>query len=159
MLQMKIKAGRRTVVPGDLPSILGAQRAYREIGDMVDALIAQMDMLAGDCEMEDGDDDHCAAGDDTGSALRVTQHHDPRDDDDCETSYAEWHTLHPSRRSAGAIDGRMLNEWEAGHDDDEDDGTLEGNGDEQDGNMAEDDFMLHAGSGPGCDLSDPGGLG
>ena len=48
MLQMKIKAGRRSVMPGDLPSILGAQRAYREIGDMVEALLTQMDMLAGD---------------------------------------------------------------------------------------------------------------
>lgn len=53
MLQMKIKTGRRSVVPGDLPSILGARRAYRELGDMVEALIAQMDMLAGDCDLED----------------------------------------------------------------------------------------------------------
>lgn len=37
MLQMKIKTGRRTVAPGDLPSILGARRAYRELGDMVEA--------------------------------------------------------------------------------------------------------------------------
>lgn len=60
MLQMKIKTGRRSVVPGDLPSILGARRAYRELGDMVEALIAQMDMLAGDCDMEDDDPDHGA---------------------------------------------------------------------------------------------------
>ena len=57
MLQMKIKTGRRSVVPGDLPSILGARRAYRELGDMVEALIAQMDMLAGDCDMEPDDID------------------------------------------------------------------------------------------------------
>lgn len=55
MLEMKIKAGRRSVVPGDLPSILGARRAYRELGDMVEALIAQMDMMAGDCDLEEDD--------------------------------------------------------------------------------------------------------
>ena len=68
MLEMKIKTGRRSVVPGDLPSILGARRAYRELGDMVEALIAQMDMLAGDCDLEDDDldqsvDDWGEAGD------------------------------------------------------------------------------------------------
>lgn len=57
MLEMKIKTGRRTVVPGDLPSILGARRAYRELGDLIEVLIAQMDMLAGDCDMEADDFD------------------------------------------------------------------------------------------------------
>lgn len=44
------------------------------------------------------------------------------------------------------------------HDDDdpaEDDDPLEANGDEQDGNPAEDEFMHHYGSGPGCIISDP----
>ena len=52
MLQMKIDTGGRTVTPGDLPSILGARRAYRELGDMIEALIAQLDVMAGDCDLE-----------------------------------------------------------------------------------------------------------
>ena len=55
MLEMKIKTGRRSVVPGDRASIMAARRAYRQLGDMVDALIAQMDMLAGDCDIEEDD--------------------------------------------------------------------------------------------------------
>ncbi|WP_461159242.1 hypothetical protein [Sphingobium sp. TomMM35A] len=49
---MKIDTGGRVVTPGDLPSILGARRAYRELGDMIEALISQLDVLAGDCDLE-----------------------------------------------------------------------------------------------------------
>jgi hypothetical protein len=43
------------------------------------------------------------------------------------------------------------------HLDDEDgDPDLEPNGDEQDGNFAEDDFCDHWADGPGCPISDPG---
>lgn len=70
MLQMKIKTGRRSVVPGDLPSILGARRAYRELGDLVEALITQMDMMAGDCDAEDEDAD--TGADDAGEIEHLT---------------------------------------------------------------------------------------
>ena len=35
------------------------------------------------------------------------------------------------------------------------DPDLEPNGDEQDGNRAEDDFCYHGGNGPGCPIADP----
>lgn len=53
MLEIAIKAAGRNVTLGDLPSILGARRAYAEIGDMIEALIAQLDMLAGDSDLEE----------------------------------------------------------------------------------------------------------
>lgn len=55
MLEIAIQAAGRSVTLGDLPSILGARRAYEEIGDMVEALIAQMDILAGDTDLEETD--------------------------------------------------------------------------------------------------------
>lgn len=57
MLQLKIKAGRRHIPIFDLPAALGRAEAYREIGDQIDALIAFMDDLQGDVDLEDGNDD------------------------------------------------------------------------------------------------------
>ena len=56
MLEIKISAAGRNVDPADLSSILGARRAYVELGDMIEALIAQMDILAGDCDLEEAGD-------------------------------------------------------------------------------------------------------
>lgn len=54
MLEIKIQTGRRRyVAPADLVRVLGAERALTELGDMVEALIAQIDMLAGDADMEE----------------------------------------------------------------------------------------------------------
>lgn len=161
MLQMKIKAGRRNVLPGDLPAILGAQRAYREIGDMIDVLIAQMDLLAGDCDLEDDDNDCCSAREDDaewfsgGGEMGLINDH-PSADDDWEMTYAEWHTLGGSRRRAGNFDGKPLeaNFGRMDHDDDEDSDPA--------GVFDEDD---HSGwrspprgiAGAGCTISDPGG--
>ena len=57
MLELKIKAGRRNIPIFDLPAALGRAEAYREIGDQIDALIAFMDDLQGDVDLEDGNDD------------------------------------------------------------------------------------------------------
>lgn len=55
MLEIQIKASGRHVAPRDLAALLGPERAYEEIGDMIEALIAQMDLLTGDCDIEDDD--------------------------------------------------------------------------------------------------------
>lgn len=52
---------------------------------------------------------------------------------------------------------RLVQRLIDGLDDMDPDPDIEPNGDEQDGEGVEDDFMLHYGEGPGCDLSDPGG--
>ncbi|ODP39357.1 hypothetical protein [Sphingomonas turrisvirgatae] len=52
MLELKVKAGRRMVPIFDLPVALGRADAAREIGDTIDTLIAFMDDLGGDPDLE-----------------------------------------------------------------------------------------------------------
>jgi hypothetical protein len=119
MLELKVRAGRRSVAPEALPALLGAQRAYYELGDMVEALIAQMDALEGDPDLEP-EEDRCEAGDDmvaAGPIVDTGRDLGPGDECDCED-----------------------------------------NGDETDGNGAEDEecgYFRHYGTGPGCVVSDP----
>lgn len=55
MLELKIKAGRRSIPIFELPAALGRRQAYQEIGDQVDALIAFLDDLQGDVDLEDSE--------------------------------------------------------------------------------------------------------
>ena len=48
-------AGEHAVTPFDLPALLGRKGAAREIGDAIDALIALMDDLDGDPDLEEDD--------------------------------------------------------------------------------------------------------
>lgn len=166
MLQMKIKTGRRSVVPGDLPSILGAQRAYREIGDMVEALITQMDMLAGDCDLEDCEGQ--TAIDWCGRLLPAayvpeTQDDDREPDDDAaDMSWTEWHTRGRYKQTASGAEQEPFSPGYGFqlHEDSEQDDAPEDDGDAEDGSGAEDEpvaaFAFY-GTGPGCAIADAGG--
>ena len=103
MLQLKIKAGRRHIPIFDLPAAVGRKAAYEEIGDQVDALIAFMDDLQGDVDLEDGGDD------------------EPDTDAMGDQSWPEWHTLPAQQRRTGNSRGKTLPEsWFTPLEDDED---------------------------------------
>lgn len=147
MLELRIITAGQPMPIFALPSIMGKRKAYREIGDQIDALIAFSDELAGDPDLEDDDPD---------------SEHDGREPD-CDAkgdpSYAEWdtrgrHKLQGDHEPIRGRDGWTPNE------DDEEDEPIEANGDELDGNASEDDFMVHclaSDPGAGCPVSDPGG--
>lgn len=91
MLELSIKQGRRYVPLFDLPTRLGHHVAAKEIGDTVEGLIAFLDDLGGDIDLEDnGDAEHdgTEAGD---------------------TSWTEWHTRGRLKDNPGVMcrDGRQ----------------------------------------------------
>lgn len=103
MLQLKIKAGRKHIPIFDLPAALGRRAAYEELVDQVDALIAFMDDLQGDVDLEDGNDD------------------EPDTDAMGDQSWPEWHTLPLQQRRTGNTRGKALPEcWFTPLEDDED---------------------------------------
>lgn len=55
MLELRIIAGAQAITPFDLPALLGRKGAARELGDTIDALIAFMDDLDGDPDLEETD--------------------------------------------------------------------------------------------------------
>lgn len=57
MLDLQIIASGRAMPIFDLPATLGRSEAAREIGDTIDALIALVDDLGGDPDLEDNGDD------------------------------------------------------------------------------------------------------
>jgi hypothetical protein len=120
------------------------------IEEAVEGLIALLDARDGDIDLEDSEAGQTCI-DDRGRHLtyRTLAEHRPSDDADAiDGAWVEWESRHPraQRRALHELMG------DGAHEDDEP------NGDEADGTWgAEDEFMTHAGSGPGCDLADPGG--
>ncbi|WP_182914088.1 hypothetical protein [Sphingobium terrigena] len=131
MLELKIKTGRKHIPIYDLPAALGRAQACREIGDQVDALIAFLDDLGGDPDLEDSEAgmsniDACGRLL-PGSTCGHIHDEDREPDDDAQgdQSWIEWHTRGSSKTDNGAeplgrnIDGGHLTE------DDEDDDPAE----------------------------------
>ncbi|MCK8457042.1 hypothetical protein [Sphingomonas faeni] len=82
MLELRILNGAQALPLFDLPSLLGRKRAAKEVGDQIESLIAFMDTLGGDPDLEDGgDDEPCGDANDL--------------------SYPEWHTRSRKTTSAG----------------------------------------------------------
>lgn len=160
MLELRVKTGRRFTPIFDIPTVLGRSGARREIGDTIESLIAFMDDLDGDPDIEDAtdveDDFHL-----TSSAILSWSSDGPG----CPVSDAggcQHDDREPSWTEASSLRGRPA--FGGISDDDEANGDHEGvdedtelNGDEGDCNGAEDDFVYHGHSGPGCPVSDPGG--
>lgn len=74
---------------------------------------------------------------------------DPADHEMCgDEEPGAWHEWHRMRRKDSACST-------FGDEDDEDDDPIEGNGDELDGQPAEDEFCFHGSDGPGCPIADP----
>ncbi|MEI5687740.1 hypothetical protein [Sphingomonas kyungheensis] len=56
MLQLQIIAGAKALPIYDLPAALGAQAAAKEVADQIEALMAFLDDLGGDPDLEEGND-------------------------------------------------------------------------------------------------------
>lgn len=142
MLDLKIKSGRRYVGPADLVRVLGFERALMELGDMVEALIAQIDIIEGDPDVECNGD------------------LEPDDDAKGDPSWPEWHTLSHKLSARGATPMGHTPWGGISHEDDEDDDAAEE--DDPSGQCDEDGVntvLAHtiAYDGPGCEISDPDG--
>ncbi|WP_370310214.1 hypothetical protein [Sphingobium abikonense] len=141
MLELKIKAGRRNIPIFDLPAALGRREAYREIGDQIDALIAFMDRLEGDADLEDAtdlEDDFAISG---AALAEIAGVPGCAISDADATTYIEWHTRGSHKLAHG---GEMLTRnvyGEIGHEDDEDCDPAEDDDISEDDDPAEhDDF-------------------
>jgi hypothetical protein len=95
MLEVKIQAkGRRYVAPADLREIVGAERAREKLADAIEALVAQLDIMDGDPDLEEDTSDFELSGDEKG---------DP--------AWCEWHTLPAVTCRRGALNGKTLDDW------------------------------------------------
>lgn len=56
MLELRILNGAQAMPLFDLPALLGRKGAAKELGDQIETLIAFMDQLGGDCDLEEDDD-------------------------------------------------------------------------------------------------------
>jgi hypothetical protein len=82
MLELRILNGAQALPLFDLPALMGRKLAAKEVGDQIESLIAFMDSLGGDPDLEDGgDDEPCGDANDL--------------------SYPEWHTRSRKTTSAG----------------------------------------------------------
>ncbi|KQM86216.1 hypothetical protein ASE67_10230 [Sphingomonas sp. Leaf23] len=64
MLDLRIMDHGRPIPLADLPAIVGRKVAYAEIGHHIDTMIALLDDLAGDPDLEDNGDHEASNGDD-----------------------------------------------------------------------------------------------
>lgn len=120
MLQLQIIAGAQSLPIYDLPAALGRRGAAKELGEQIDLLIAFLDELGGDPDLEDS---HDAEADDTDAETRT---------------YPEFHTLDRVDQRAGRIMGRAMPGIEQ-HEDAEDDDPRED--DDEDCCIAGDDHI------------------
>jgi hypothetical protein len=106
MLELRIIAAGKPMPLYDLPAALGRRGAFREIGDTIEGLIAFMDDLQGDVDLEDGGDDE-------------------PDDDTKDISWTEWHARGARRKAFAyeAIGNPGLTEDDEDDDPREDDGV------------------------------------
>lgn len=114
---------------------------YEDTGAAIEALMERLDRMDGDPDLE-----------------RDMSDYEPDDDAKGDTAWIEWHSR--GRHMQGAFGAELVARNRYGtmlREDDEDDDPLEANGDETDGNFAEDEpcaefaLMRH---GPGCIYSD-----
>ena len=142
MLEFKIKTGpRRYVAPHDLRKAVGDERALLEIGYMIEYLMAELDMIDGDPDLECNGD----------AELSGDEHGDP--------SWPEWQSLPGATRRLGGLTPKSLDLMRGTvHEDDEDDDPAEE--DDDSGDIANEDgpegWRPHqqSGFGPGCPIAD-----
>lgn len=167
MLQLKIKAGRRTIPIFDLPAAMGRKAAYQEIGDQVDALIAFLDDLSGDPDLEDSEAgmtriDACGRLlPDVVVGSNQDEDCEPDDDAQGDQSWLEWHTRGTRKTDSAGAEPLGSNRFgERLREDDEDDDPAED--DDEAGQCDEDGVNTKLGRardvlGAGCSISDEGG--
>jgi hypothetical protein len=145
MLELRIINAGQALPLFDLPTVMGRNHAAREIGNTIDGLIAFLDDLGGDSDLEERGDDELTG-------------------DEADLAWPEWQTRGRHKLTAIGAEGstHSLAGWQLTDDDedgdqDEADDDTEPNGDEKDTNNAEDEALvggLYLGSGPGCVISD-----
>ncbi|WP_267395273.1 MULTISPECIES: hypothetical protein [unclassified Sphingomonas] len=121
MLELRILTGATALPLFDLPAALGRRQAAKEVGNQIDALMAFLDDLGGDPDLEDGHDAEA----------------DNSDAENC--SYPEWHTLDRADHRAGRFLGRPLAGGYPTEDIEQDD---PGEDDDSDRCTAGDDHMI-----------------
>lgn len=106
MLELRIVSGNATLPLFDLPAALGRSKAAKEIADTIEGLIAFVDELGGEPDLEAGGDDE-------------------EDGTHADLSWPEWHTR--GRRKLTAVEAETVSHGPAGtiHEDDEDDDPSE----------------------------------
>ena len=105
MLELRIMNAGTAMPLFDLPAALGRQRAAREIGDTIEGLIAFMDDLGGDPDLEDSETGSSmvdAAGRYLGSAVSKEQ------DEDRELSWPEWQSRGRHKTTANGREMRTF---------------------------------------------------
>ena len=101
MLELRIMNAGTAMPLFELPAALGRRKAAKEIGDTIEGLIAFMDDLGGDPDLEDSE---------TGSSMvdatgRYVGANEPREqDEDRELSWLEWHTRGKHKTTAGGYE-------------------------------------------------------
>lgn len=152
MLELRVISGTQAVPLSYLPSLMGRRSARTEIGDQIESLIAFMDVLDGDPDLEDAtdleDDFHLTEGAkeswlSDGPGCPVS------DSGGCEHDGCE-----PSWSEASSMGGKP-NAGPSPFDDEEEDDPS-GQCDEDGVNTAFDNVRYQEGSsGAGCIISDP----
>lgn len=158
MLELRIISGAQTMPIFDLPAAMGRSKAAREIGDTIEGLMAFLDDLSGDPDLEDGGDDEPDESEtDQAWIERIDQsahprpiatdfagrwntdiaHEDDEDDDPTEDDDSDRCAAGDDLMIAGPAYDRE--QWDRygrdsvfGHEDAEENGDLELNGDERD---------------------------
>lgn len=110
MLELQIIAQGKPVALFDLPALLGRLDAARELGDTIEGLIAFMDDMGGDPDLEDGYD-----------AERDMSDYEPDDDAKGDVSWTEWDTRARHKLQGDHEPIRRANGWTALEDDEDDD--------------------------------------
>lgn len=118
MLELRFMHTGKPVALLDLPARVGRAKAAREVGDTIEGLIAFLDELGGDPDLE-ADADLEPSGDEQ------------------DTSWPEWHTRGRDKLYDQAEAPRTGPAWRAIHEDDEDDDPRED--DDEDMCLAGDD--------------------
>ena len=119
MLELRIIAGRQAVPVFDLPAALGRRGAAKEIGDQIEALMAFMDDLGGDPDLEEDNEDteHCGR--------------EPDEDAQGDMAWIEWQSRGSHKLAGGAeVVGRDLQGLLI-HEDAEDDDPAEDDGEDR----------------------------
>lgn len=123
MLELRIVSGGAPRPLFDLPALLGRRNAAREIGDAIESLIAFMDDLGGDPDLEDSETGSSmvdATGRYLGPDAPETQ------DEDRELSWPEWHSRGRHKQTPGGHEMRTRAPLGGDmSDDDEDDDPAE----------------------------------
>ena len=137
MLEMKIRAGTRYVGAAQLVHTIGAARALEKLSDMVEALIAQIDMIEGDPDLEETDAEDAFAF--SSLALHFARGPGCLASDAGDIGWQEWHARNRHKVDAYGGEPMPKGPWgNIGQEDDEDDDPRE----EHDADSACDDYGI-----------------